>query len=179
MADTKISAMTSAATVLNADQIPIVTGGVNKRASKSAILSAAPGEPITIQGVAGQDSSLRNAGGTAVIYVTSAAVANVLGANGFFIGWPGFAVGIGLDGLGAIHIVPQFGAQVVIAYPAVSVGGTFDTSTGQIVFVASNGMTCPYLDGTGGAWAFAPAHYNLAINRLAIALAGLLGGPVP
>lgn len=69
MADTKISAMSVAPDVGNADVVPIVSAGANEKATRAQLLTAKTGEDISLVGAATQSVLMTDAGGTAVVVI--------------------------------------------------------------------------------------------------------------
>lgn len=69
MADQKISDMTAATEVANADLIPIVQGGNNFKASKAVLLKGAAGEITVIEPGAGGKIRVTSADGTSFLEI--------------------------------------------------------------------------------------------------------------
>lgn len=80
MADTKISAMTAAAVVQDADLVPIVSAGANFAATRALMLTGGGGEDIVVQASTTQSSKLLSEDGTATVEVTQLNEVNIASA---------------------------------------------------------------------------------------------------
>lgn len=67
MASEKISEMTAASSVANADEVPILQGGVNKRATRAFLLTGADGEEIVLKAGDGEKVRITNHDGSCAI----------------------------------------------------------------------------------------------------------------
>lgn len=79
MADEKISAMTSATSVANADVAPIVQGGANFKATRALFLTAGAGEDIILRSASGQGAALLSDDGLYTVSVVDGSLAFVGG----------------------------------------------------------------------------------------------------
>lgn len=180
MADTKISAMTPAAEVKNADVYPIVSGGANFNATKAQMLIGAAGEQIVIQGAGGQNITIVSALGVGNIVVDdaagvlisssiSASLQSGAGANFTFCGCT-FGVSAGMScGNGVkvkIEIVGAGFIQLNGPTNALTIGG-FGAASYQ------------YFMGNPFNWMVPALTLENAIDRLAVQVAALIGGPIP
>jgi hypothetical protein len=88
MPNEKISAMPAATSVSNADVLPIIQGGVNKKATKAVLLTPPPGEHLYLFTANGHfidlapDGSFLFFNGAASISVSAAGVVTLNGAGG-------------------------------------------------------------------------------------------------
>lgn len=82
MADEKISAMAAATQCANADVLPLVQGGVNKKVSRQVLLLGAPAEDIDIQAGAGAALRLLDELGGVVLLIASTGDVSLQAPNG-------------------------------------------------------------------------------------------------
>lgn len=184
MPDTKISAFPAAANVVNADELPIVQALVNAKCTRQQLLEAGIGENITVKAQGLNSVSLESgmAGEKVVLDDTFGYVGNsVIGWITVITGTNGY---IQLSSTGAVLISSHGGgANLVLSNAGTGQSIALTGAGAQIVFVSPAGVFIPFLiqaPGAIGNWAVGvPVDYNLAINRLAAAVAGLLGGPIP
>jgi len=184
MADTKISAFPAATNVVNADELPIVQTLVNAKVTRSLLLTGGTGEDIQVVSSLNQRVVLRTDTGQELISVDDVFGCLIIGTFGISLMDVGASALIQLTGAGALNLNSTPGQAVTVgSYGAANASMTMPGGAGPIVFTANQGMTCPFViqaPGAVGNWAVGvPADYNLAINRLAAAVAGLLGGPIP
>jgi len=171
MADTKISAFGAAPSFGNADILAGVVAGADAKVTKQQILDAKAGENIQISGAAGQLWSVVFASLQAYMQIYDNGAVNLHGIGTVQIGNLGGGANLNISSTGNVSLLAN-GMGATASY---GVGGgpsvVFNAMGGTIVFTAGGGMTCPYLDGTGGAWTpAAPTNYNAAIDRLAVAI---------
>lgn len=158
MPDLKISQMNPAPLVDNADLIPIVQAGANFFATRDQLLIA-HAEPITF--------------GNDVGYVLQ-----VDGSNNWslFFG-PGVASAFTLDALGNVVL------GVCTTFSVVGPGSAEITidAAGEINLTPAPGFTVQifYSPASPGDWSGLPTDLVSAVDRIAAAVAGLLGGPIP
>lgn len=178
MADMKISAMTGASEVGNADDIPIVAGGANFKATRDQLLSAATGEHIFVTGVAGFTAGLQDSTTNNQINV-SGSVGIMSCDTSIVTGGPTRTTGIECDALDNINITLKDLATLFIS----DVGGNnfiiMDTNTGTLNIQMNTGMDGSITNLVAGNWAGTPGQLSDSFNRLAAAVAGLLGTPIP
>jgi len=179
MADEKISAMTSATFVDNSDVLPIVQGGANFKATKELILTAHAGEPLTLKGSASHY----------VVMVSDALDALCqVGDGNVQILAPAVLVQGGPFGQGSLAI--GTGGDVTLTIPDGQImlftdqgGNNFiniDSTAGTVNIAPNNGFDGNIGNISGTSWSGgAPAHLSDCVNRLAVALAGLLGTTIP
>jgi len=183
MSDTKISAMTPAASMLNADILPIVSAGANFSVSKTLLLTAAAGEAIFVSSAAAGSAVLTTATGQAQTQVNDAFGVLVQADAGYVLQQAGLATNLAVSNLGAVNWQSAGGAATMTVQAGPGSSMVMNDAAGTVVFVCAAGMICPFViqaPGAIGNWAVGvPADYNLAINRLAAAVAGLLGGAIP
>ena len=129
MADEKISEMTAATVVNDADMIPIVQSGANKRATRPMLLTAESGEDIALTGN-GSDMMLANSGGITFTFTAGEPVTFTDGSTDFFEIWADGSVHINAPDDQYIQIGPDTCAITLAP-------GTTSTN-GSIVFKAGN-----------------------------------------
>jgi len=178
MADEKISALTAATSWANADITVIVQGGADKKITKSLILTAGAGEDIALKADGAHASALVSADGN-----TQIGVANGGGAmssdGGFFIhslvGTTDETFGNGTTGW-------EFQTDRGFTVKNFAGGsGTMVQSMSANTWTVS-GFTSVFLQVvlTNHVWATGdPPDAATAIDRLAAAVSGLLGGNIP
>jgi hypothetical protein len=166
----KISALTPASEVSIVDNFVIVQSAANFKCTKSQILSAHSGEPMTLIGPITSELELDLAGGITLLETSGATITI----------WDGTTVFFGVDSSGTINIDVPSGSQIVL------------TSNGTVLEMDPSGNFSIVVGGTGsasyfyrttlgpGTWQTAsPVTIEDAIERIAVAVAGLLGGPIP
>jgi len=180
MADTKFSDFAAGTEVANADQLVGLQGGANVRVTKTMILTGATGENI----------AFKSAGGFAVSLLTDSALASfelddsgtaTLNADGGFIA-QNVAGNWRLQGDSVGNVVLQCAAGKVISIR--EEGSTseiqLDGSSDMILLLAAGGVSASYVSAVPGDWdGGSPPTFENALDRLATAVAGLLGTPVP
>lgn len=169
MASTAISDMTGATQVANADLLPIVSGGVNQQATKQLFLTGAAGESIVLLGCAGGTISV-GTGGSVGMQANTGGVAAMGGGGGGVIT---------CNALGSITIFEQTGQGITIG------GGSYGISIGPsgltLGIPAMGNVTINWTAATPGNWGGTGPSSDLvsSVERIAVAVAGLLGGPIP
>jgi hypothetical protein len=181
MPDTKISAMTAAASILDADLVPIVQGGVNKKATKQQVLMGGAGEDIALQGSAGQAAKLVNAAGSSGVFVTAAgAVTDSFGTTYQLVGNV-MGTFLSISAAGQVTFsdagMGQTMAWGVAGAAVLSISGPAQTAS----LIATNGVFINFVDNGAGNWATTPPNnWQTAIYRLAAQVQALsLGVPIP
>jgi len=180
MADEKISALAAATECANADLFVIVQGGGNKKLTKTLLLTGAGGEGLVLKALTGDAIVLNTDSGDAQFSVSD---------NGD-VGWhcEGNFNGVLTDGTDVDTFTGIAGGGYQFSVSAVSTWIIVTTGTGQVMvdgvgnnFQVTNftAINIEYLPATSGDWSGDPAWDREAIDRLAAAVAGLLGTPIP
>ncbi len=170
MADTKISAMTVATAVINADLIPIVSAGANFSATKQLLLSGTPTEEIALQPGVGGNACFGIPGSlTNIILDDALGQMDMITDNALNI-----TAGTTLTLIGTTGGVVCVANYTPAAGPFIGVPGTvqgnLDTIWAALVYSAAGPLN----------WNMSPPiTYFAAIDRLAAAVAGLLGTAIP
>jgi len=171
MADTKISDMAAATEVLNAEVVPIVQGGVNKKCAASVFFVSAAGEDRWLIPSTGQHVGMKNAAADGKVQVDDAGNLDVFTTENLTLGredlssyirltdadaweWPcgGAIVGLTIGNLGSLSIF-------------------FDFTTDRLILEAIGGVTLPYTPAVTGDWTGAdPVDVAEALDRIAAAL---------
>jgi len=180
MPDQKISDLAAATSTANADLLPTVQGGVNKKATRAIVLTGAPGEDMTMTLAAGQRLIIGNPLGAAFIIVDDTGTINVQANATAALSGNGAASTIRIAGT----TIQLFGATGPFDHVwDVNAGFSkiaFKTGTDQIQITSGIVIFVQYFAAVPGNWNIAPPpDYNTAIDRLAAAVAGLLAGPIP
>jgi len=180
MPDTKISAFAGVPEMLLADEVPALQGGVNVKVTKQQILTGAVGEVERLTSAAAGQVQLTT--DTAQEFIDLADATGILLSSTFGIRIcdPTLAYGFFQTAIVNQIVGPPAVAQgCKVGYAGVA-QMICDVTTGQVLFVATTAVVIPYFDGSAGAWTIpVPANLNVAIDRLANAVAGLLGGTIP
>jgi len=183
MADTKISAMLACMDVKNADILPIVQAGANFKATRTQLLTAGIGEAIFVTANGMAAAVLCSPTNQNEVQVSDAFGVLIHGDLGVVMRDALTTWNITITAAGMITISSSGGANTMFVSGGPLASMTMNDATQIVTFVCVNGMICPFViqaPGAIGNWAIGvPADYNLAINRLAAAVAGLLGGPIP
>jgi len=180
MADEKISALAAATDCANADLFVIVQGGGNKKLTKALLLTSGPSESLILKADAGSGVFLNTDSGDAQLSVSD---------NGD-IGWhvEGNFLGVLTDGTDVDTFSGIAGGGYQFEVSAVSTFIIITQGAGQVMVdgVGNNfqvasfaAINIEYLPATSGDWSGDPAWDREAIDRLAAAVAGLLGTPIP
>jgi len=180
MADEKISALSAATDCANADLFVIVQGGGNKKLTKALLLTNGPSESLILKAETGSGIFLNTDSGDAQFSVSD---------NGD-VGWhvEGNFLGVLTDGVNVDQFSGIAGAGYEFDVSAVSTFIVNTTGTGQLMVdgVGNNfslqnfaSIFIEYKPATSGDWSGDPAWDKDAIDRLAAAVAGLLGTPIP
>ena len=188
MADEKISAMPAATSVGNADLLPIVQGGVNKRATKILFLTQSTGEPIGLVGPGVAIIRIDSAGGLQLTAEAGQPVQILVGTSGLYLSPSGDSVlqaslahRLVLSSYSGLASVVATGTEDLIL--SCLGGGTLEFNHNAAIVMNPNVgsvINIAYQDGTVGAWAVGPpSTIREAVDRLATAVAGLLGVPIP
>jgi len=168
MPDKKISQMTAAVEVANADILPIVKGmsPPNYYASKALLLQNAAGEDIYLGAGGSFNSFWVDPNGNGAFNTTPGTTFQLGNSAGDEFIWDD-AVGL------TIAVITQ------ISFSTLD-GQLFQMATGNPMLVQSPfGVVVTYVAGNPLNWSGDPLDMNTAIDRLAAAVAGLLGVPIP
>jgi hypothetical protein len=163
----KISALPSLAKVHSADLFTAVAAALNYSVTRDVIMTAWDGDFVALEGYSAFISIVPGgvievsfpAGATYSIIATATTVLTIDASTNVLYNAQTFEVDtpvgskIQMDALGNIAISALHGQQVSITYLEISVG---------------------IWGGSG-----VPRHYDEAVRRLAAAVEGLLGGPIP
>lgn len=156
MPDEKISQMSAASEVFDADSVPIIQSGSNKKATRALLLTGSNNAPIYLVASSGQFVGLK--AGNYSIYVR----------DDGFIALEGQGTSLQIDGSGNVTLR---GASL-----------TLTTTTGLISLGQGIGgsVNVGYTPSDLSIWlTTSPPDLATAVNRLAAAVAGLLGGGIP
>lgn len=157
MANEKISAMTTASQVANADIVPIVQGAANKKATRTVLLTGAAGEDIVIQGSTGQSVKLLSADGQTEVWIRDDGFIYLRNLNTF------------LQILGNGDTDFDSGGRLNL-----HANGTMAISCN------SGNPNVLYNPGNPTDWSGSPpTDVATALDRIASALVTVLGGPIP
>jgi hypothetical protein len=164
----KISAMPSVANVNNADELPVVQGGVNMKATRDQYLKTAGGEIITIA-YGPSEVQFSDAGFFLGSFDNAHGFDFVL-ANGNHIGMNA-AIGIQLDASGSGIIQLAVGAGVIQITAAGAI--TIAPAVGQVLQLTyTPAVPANWVGGVGTVWN--------ALDRLSAAIvARTIGGAIP
>jgi len=181
MADEKISAMTAASQMANADVMPIVQGGANLKATKLQLLTGASGEDLTLTAHASQSIVLQGPASDPVFALPPSAPAHLHTNNGFFFGNAAESAGLYYDGSSDMGFVTPNGPWTISITGGTSISFVCDTNAGTIYAGASHGFNCDLSGLTSGNWATSPPPDLVTfINRIATKVKALNGGtPIP
>lgn len=166
----KISDLPHAVMVQNADLVPIVQGGVNMSCSRAQIFIAKPGEDLTLSGTGANFFSIMDVGGISSVFGlgTEYGIRDSSG-NDY----------VNVDSLGNFSLGSSAPASIVI-------GGLHSkiemNATGRMFLTSVSGesITVEFDSLTPSSWAGAPPpDLAAAVERVSLALAGLLGHPIP
>ena len=170
MADIKISALPPATEMLNADELPIVTGGVTSRIRKDIFLTAALTEDIYLTAQVGQLVGISGFTGSAGVTVTDDDVITATAPSEVSFNVSG--------GGGQSQILMEASVGIVIttdagkAFKLVNHSGNdyfkYDEGANTLVIGSSVGLFIYYSPGTPGNWTgSAPLSVKEALDRLA------------
>ena len=167
----KISALPTANTWAElVDYFPVVVGGVNMKIFRGKLLAAAAGEDIAIQSDIGDGAVYVSADGQVEI---------VIAAGQEYTLKRGTASLVLVSAAGDMTTTMESSC----AWSVTANGSSFKIdSYGKVQIIANvmQPVEIDYKPWYGGAnWAFSPLFDKDAIDRLAAAVAGLLGTPVP
>jgi len=167
----KISALPTANTWAElTDFFPVVEGGANKKMFRGKFLSAALNESVIIQSDIGDGSVEVSAAGDVWV---------VIAAGQLYTISRGTAQIVSISAAGDMTTTMESSC----AWSVTANGSSFKIDSNGKVQIIANVMQpveIDYKPWLGGAnWAFAPLFDKDAIDRLAAAVAGLLGTPVP
>ncbi len=167
MADEKISAMTGASAMANADVMPILRLGVNNKITRNAFMVAAAGEQAAWSAVGGGVVGMTVAGDALLQPVAGrSALVNVSGSYGLEIS----ALST------TMTAIPGTPAAMVANGSSVTI-----TAVGQvqIVDVTMAGPTITFVPSTPSDWVIPPNELATAVNRIARALVTFTLLPIP
>jgi hypothetical protein len=163
----KISELAAATSIANADLLTAVQGGVNKRLTRAELFLGGATEAVTLS--FNGASLMFSAGGQAILQGSAGNICQIAGFGGGAV-W--------VDGAGGIRASALGGADMILQANS----GSFQIDVaGNITVGGPGAVFVGYVDGSGGSWggAGAPTNLGTAVDRLAVAVAGLLGGPIP
>jgi len=180
MADTKISDMAPALSVLDADLIPIVQAGVNLKATRQNLLTAAPGEQIRLvsQGInparlqsadLGTYVEVRNGGPIDALSAAAARIRAVCGNTDF-----------DMQASGVVLLLIGPGKTITLGDALGSALVLIDRNLNKVSILSTNQPLITYVPGNPANWILpAPTDLATAIDRIAAAVvAGAPGGPI-
>jgi hypothetical protein len=168
MANEKISAMTAATTVHNADLLPIVQSGANKKATRDLLLAAPAGENLLMQ----SNTAYIEIFDSGFIFIQVAATKN-------FRVQDNAHVYIEVDSSGQVTIKNgPAGGLLRISNNGANVD--LDVS-GNIVLTPQSGQTlqASYKPANAGDWSGSPSDLAIAIDRIARVVSNSGATPIP
>jgi hypothetical protein len=179
MANEKISAMTLAPFVNNADTIPIVVSGANNKTTRAEILTAGTDGHIVLKGASGAQARMEDDLGGSVVVCDNPSV-SILGETviltGGFGGSSSFIMGVG----GNVESVCDGSSEFYFHDPTFATEFKISAFTGIISATSVNGFRCNPNNIATPFWATpAPIWLDDIINRLALAVSTMLGTPIP
>jgi hypothetical protein len=163
----KISALPFASTVSDSDLLVIVQTAANKRTTRQQLFASAASEQMSF--TSGSAGCGINNNGEVVLSVASGKKISLL-VNGQVV----FEVDAG----GTVTVSGTAGGQANLS----ANGGLVNVdAAGNVALIPNAGQTVGigYTPGAAGNWNVAPTDLLIAVDRLAAAVAGLLGGPIP
>lgn len=187
MAIIPIPSFPAATYVEGTDLLPIVQSGTDKKATRDELLTASPTSQIEITSTVGGSILLDTTG---AIFQESATgqtwgAGDASGNDMFWDGNGNFTIncqsptpGVWTVLFGAVSYFQCDGSDNV----TMQVAGNFYVlagSAGSIFASAANGWTITYHPVTPHHWSGPPTDLLSAVDRLAAAVAGLLGTPIP
>lgn len=183
MADTKISDMTAATVVQNAAIIPIVQAGANLKATRALLLTAGTGEDLILKPAATKGVYIN--GTVSTVFLGIQEDDEVIGIGdvatlGVNVGGLVFA-GIEVANDGTVFTwFPDSGCQGWFGNASIDRGLYVDPDGLLVGLYNPEGCYVEWIDSTPANWASAPPpDMQEALQRLALAVAGLLGTAIP
>jgi hypothetical protein len=178
MPDTKISALPTTADVKNADVTVVVQGGADFKVPRSQLLTAGTGEDIEVKGAPAHSAALIADGGDAFYQLDDSGHGEVFALNTFELGTStGASAALFTQSTAGTTFLFTDGTFFIVSNNG-GTSGTFSISDAPNNCVIQ-GFTSVIVQFTGSAvpWQIsAPADLATAIDRLAAAVNGLLGG---
>jgi len=181
MPDTKISALSTNITGINADYLTVVSGGVNKKIARSDFFKSASGENTIIVAANNQVVNLS--------MPTSGFFVGVDDSQGAFLGSVDFFEIDYTSGLtcfirglstGQLQGRAASGSSIQFDFNAGTNGIMLDDSAGTCFITASGGFNADYQPTTGTDWnGTPPSEFVEALDRCATLLKSLNGGTGP
>jgi len=178
MADLKITEMTVATEMNNADILPIVAAAANFSISKTLFLTGAPGEDIVIQGATGQHAALQGTDIQTIVHCTDDAVGISAEATVVIsVATPASNNSINVDD-SAIYLLAGTDATIYLASQGLSAGSTIMNFAADVMSITGWGTVNYQLTGlTAADWATSvPATLTIAMNRMSAKVKALNGG---
>jgi len=181
MADMKISAMPAATQIANADIMPIVQGGANKKCTRQLMLTAAVGEDITILGASGQVINIFSDSGATTLVLDDGGGCVWTSDSMQFLSGGGGSSSFDMLATGDIAFVSPAGTEIKLDANA---GGAVlilaPNVGGPSSLIDANGVVVSYLVAVSGDWnGAAPTDLAAAVDRCAALLKVLNGGVGP
>ena len=180
MADLKISAMTPATALMDADILPIIQGGANFSITKTLLLTGGVGEPQLLQAAAGQAVQMGGNDGFSQVIIDAgnSGGISVAGDASITSFTSGTTISAEFSGLALIEVMN--GAQFIARDVANVTFILMDTFAAQVNITAANGVFITYVPSNPGNWPTGvPSVINAALDQLASAIFTLSGGTLP
>jgi len=179
MADTKISAMSVAGIVEDADILPIVGGGVNAACTRPIFLTSGLATNIGLTTSPGMTSFVTVDSGDSIIECKDNGEIEIHFAAGLDMTHAVNGGGMLVDAAGGVTIVPGGGNPVVIG-GASDATLTLDEAAGTAFLNCSNGFQYTLQNQSATHWAGVPSDNEDAWQRIAAAVYALRGNsPIP
>lgn len=179
MADQKISDMTAATSVGNADLVPIVQSGLNKKATREQLLTSDPMGGIVLVALGGGTFGGTTIGGETAFQGDASGF--ILTAPYFSYNWgPGYNSNYTGTSDGGWYLSFETDTTCQVFDNSARVLLSLDSLLEKITITANLGVFVTYIASVPSDWATSPpADMNTAINRLASAVRILRGSPIP
>jgi len=177
---TKFSDMASATDVSNSDQVVGLQAGVDTRMTKAQFLIGGAGENIALEASSGNLVSLLTPTNQASVVADDTGNVGMFGNLTVTVSHVPTGNNLTLNAAGNIVL-----AMTTASAGRITIGDAANDRIlldmlNRICFItALNGFDASCVTGVAGSWAFPPTSHQNAQDRIAVALAGVLGFPIP
>lgn len=182
MPDTKISAMPSAASVLNADLVPIVQAGINDKATKALLLTGGAGEDIIIVASSLKKAAMQNNAGSCFVWCNDNGSVLTTGNQGAQLADSFAGARFNITAANNMEMIcPTVGKTYTIGCSIRNKMVLDDTTLpGAFTLTCAGPVFIPYTPGAPLNWALpVPPDIWTALDRIAAAIvARTVGGPI-